>query len=39
MHTLGVTNTVSEEALRIAGAEVVTNSLADWTAEAVKLTF
>jgi len=39
MHTLGVTNTVSEEALRSAGAEVVTKSLADWTVESVKLAF
>ena len=36
MRTLGVTNTVSEEALRSAGAEVVTASLADWTPDAVK---
>ena len=36
MHTLGITNTVSEEALRAAGAEVVTASLADWTVDAVK---
>ncbi|HEX8651166.1 MAG TPA: HAD family phosphatase [Pyrinomonadaceae bacterium] len=35
MRTLGVTNTVSEEALRAAGAEVVTRSLADWNVEAV----
>jgi phosphoglycolate phosphatase/beta-phosphoglucomutase len=39
MRTLGVTNTVSEEALRAAGADVVTKSLADWTVEAVKLVF
>ena len=39
MHTLGVTNTVSAEALRMAGAEVVTASLADWTVDAVKLLF
>ena len=39
MHTLGVTNTVSEDALRAAGAEVVTNSLADWTVDSVKLVF
>ena len=39
MRTLGVTNTVSEEALRAAGAEVVTASLADWTAETVKLVY
>ena len=39
MRTLGVTNTVSEEALRAAGADVVTASLADWNAEAVKLVY
>ena len=39
MRTLGVTNTVSEEALRAAGAEVVTASLADWTPDAVKLVY
>ena len=39
MRTLGITNTVSEEALRIAGAEVVTASLADWTVEAVELLY
>ena len=39
MRTLGVTNTVSAEALRAAGADVVTGSLADWTADAVKLVF
>ena len=36
MRTLGVTNTVSAEALRAAGAEVVTASLADWNVDAVK---
>jgi phosphoglycolate phosphatase/beta-phosphoglucomutase len=36
MRTLGVTNTVSADALRAAGAEVVTASLADWTVDAVK---
>lgn len=36
MRTLGITNTVSDEALRAAGAEVVTASLADWTVDAVK---
>ena len=36
MRTLGVTNTVPAEALREAGAEVVTASLADWNADAVK---
>jgi beta-phosphoglucomutase len=35
MHTLGVTNTVSADALRAAGAEVVTASLADWSVAAV----
>jgi phosphoglycolate phosphatase/beta-phosphoglucomutase len=39
MHTLGVTNTVSEEALRAAGAEIVTASLADWTTDAVRRLF
>jgi HAD superfamily hydrolase (TIGR01509 family) len=39
MRTLGITNTVSEEALRIAGAEVVTASLADWNVDAVKRLF
>jgi phosphoglycolate phosphatase/beta-phosphoglucomutase len=36
MRTLGVTNTVSDQALRAAGADVVTRSLADWTIDAVK---
>ena len=35
MRTLGVTNTVSEEALRAVGAEVVTRDLSDWTVDAV----
>jgi beta-phosphoglucomutase len=39
MHTLGITNTVTAEALRAAGADVVSNSLADWTADAVKHVF
>jgi len=39
MRTLGVTNTVSAEALRAAGADVVTASLADWTVDAVKLVY
>jgi len=39
MRTLGVTNTVPAEALRAAGAEVVTASLADWTPDAVKRLF
>ena len=36
MRTLGITNTVPEAALREAGADVVTASLADWTVDAVK---
>ena len=39
MRTLGVTNTVPAEALRAAGAEIVTASLADWNVEAVKLLY
>ena len=39
MRTLGITNTVPEEALRAAGAEIVTASLADWNVDAVKLCF
>jgi beta-phosphoglucomutase len=39
MRTLGVTNTVSERALREAAADVVTGSLADWTADAVHHVF
>lgn len=39
LRTLGVTNTVSEAALRAAGAEVVTPGLADWNADAVQLVF
>ncbi len=39
MHTLGITNTVSEQQLRAVGAEVVTASLADWTADAVRHVF
>jgi len=39
MRTLAVTNTVSEDALRAAGADVVTASLADWTVDAVKLVY
>lgn len=39
MRTLGITNTVSAEALRTAGADVVTASLADWTTDAVKLVY
>ena len=39
MRTLGLTNTVSEEALRAANADVVTHSLADWTADAIHHVF
>ncbi|MDQ1611052.1 MAG: beta-phosphoglucomutase [Pyrinomonadaceae bacterium] len=39
MRTLGVTNTVNEAALRAAGADVVTHSLADWTDDAVRHVF
>ena len=39
MRTLGVTNTVPAAALREAGAEVVTASLADWNTDAVKRLF
>lgn len=39
MRTLGVTNTVSAETLRAAGADIVTASLADWNAEAVNLVY
>jgi beta-phosphoglucomutase len=39
MRALGVTNTVSEERLRAAGAEVVSASLADWTVDAVRHLF
>ncbi len=39
MRTLGVTNTVPERALREAGADVVTRSLADWTADALHHVF
>jgi HAD superfamily hydrolase (TIGR01509 family) len=35
MKTVGVTTTVSEQALRDAGADVVTPNLADWNADAV----
>lgn len=35
MRTIGVTNTVSEAALRAAGADIVTRSFADWTVDAV----
>jgi HAD superfamily hydrolase (TIGR01509 family) len=39
MRRLGVTNTVNEAALRAAGAEVVTRSLADWNVDAVRHVF
>ena len=39
MRTLGVTNTVTEAALRAAGADVVTHSLAEWTDDAVRHVF
>jgi len=39
MRTLGMTNTVSTDALRAAGAEVVSASLADWTVAAVELLY
>src|SRR5215218_3239233 len=39
MRTLGVTNTVPERALRDAGADSVTRSLADWTPDAVHHVF
>jgi len=39
MRTLGVVNTVRESALRAAGADVVTQSLADWTLDAVHHVF
>ena len=39
MKTLGITNTVSEEALRAAGADVVTPSLFDWNVDAVHHVF
>jgi beta-phosphoglucomutase len=39
MRTLGVTNTVDEAALRAAGADVVSASLADWNVDAVRHVF
>ena len=39
MRTLGITNTVSEQALREAGADSVTRSLSDWTPDAVHHVF
>lgn len=35
MRTLGVTNTVAEDALRAAGADVVSANLSDWNVDAV----
>ena len=35
MRTIGVATTVTESALRAAGAEIVTPNLADWSADAV----
>jgi beta-phosphoglucomutase-like phosphatase (HAD superfamily) len=39
MRTLGVTNTVTEQQLRTAGADVVTANLYDWNADAVHHVF
>ncbi|HYO92358.1 MAG TPA: HAD-IA family hydrolase, partial [Pyrinomonadaceae bacterium] len=39
MRTLGVTNTVTEEQLRAASADVVTANLYDWNADAVHHVF
>ncbi|MCA1593643.1 MAG: HAD family phosphatase [Acidobacteria bacterium] len=39
MRSLAVTNTVGEQALREAGADVVTHSLADWTVDALHHVF
>jgi HAD superfamily hydrolase (TIGR01509 family) len=39
MRTLGVTNTVNDRALREAGADSVTRSLADWTPDTVHHVF
>lgn len=39
LKTLGVTNTVSPETLRAAGADYVTKNLADWIPETVELVF
>lgn len=39
MRALAVTNTVDESLLRAAGADVVTRSLADWNADAVRHVF
>jgi len=39
MRTIGVTNTVAEESLRSAGADVVTKSLFDWNVDAIRRLF
>jgi HAD superfamily hydrolase (TIGR01509 family) len=39
MRTMGITNTVTEQQLRAAGADVVTASLADWNVDAVRHVF
>ncbi len=39
LKTLGVTNTVSAEDLRAAGADAVTKNLDDWTPESIRLVF
>jgi HAD superfamily hydrolase (TIGR01509 family) len=39
MRTLAVTNTVGADKLRAAGADVVTQSLSDWTPDAVHLVY
>ena len=39
LKALGVTNTVSAEELREAGADAVAKNLDDWTAESVRLVF
>ena len=39
MRTLAITNTVTESLLRAAGADVVSASLADWNADAVRHVF
>ncbi|MDX6614029.1 MAG: beta-phosphoglucomutase [Blastocatellia bacterium] len=39
MRTIGVTNTVSENQLRVAGADIVTPNLGDWGIDAVRHLF
>jgi len=39
MRTLGITTTVAAAPLRAAGADIVSASLADWNADAVRLVF